>query len=1081
MGWRDRGPGLRVGQSPIPRTMPHALALLAFLAPQAPVVKPIDVNETSVEFFATDPTSGTSAYLHPLMVPAAEPVAAKIGDATFFVATTPKWGREVFRTTGQAGSTRLLLDIAAGELSSDPMALSSFGGQVVFLARPDDDALEDAGLVLLYRSNGFSAGTAALTWPGDPLAPLGFLPSGQLTRFADGRIVLRGEAADGNEYLYAVDPSLGTYARLLPVPVDTNGFGHVKELAVDAAGTKVAAMVDFNGVPTLITTDGTAGGTQIVRAFDLALPPHDAFWSMKLSRGLESHNGGYYFPAFDAAVGWGLWRSDGTANGTVCLRTFWEGDFINTCSLRIDRGGAAGNELYFQYERVGEFSGIDDSYYEIWRTDGTVAGTQQVQGEHFASLARSRYVSFSGALYYISVEPNGAYLRKVEPGGGASVTKVVPETASYDKYPELLPYNPDGLFVANGRLYFTHYDAQTGVSLRSTDGVSTSFPIEVQTAGVERRMAFDVVSFTNQGDLVAIGRDPFGMCVVTRAKGATGMLDLQDRLPKDVGTYSSYPEKFTAFGAGRALFVPLVQTAPSPAPYSSQPWILSVDGTAEPLVPPGTPFEVVGGFTVGWTPAGLRGYFAGREGSAGVEVWETDGTAAGTALIADLTPGSADTEVIDSLVFGGQLLLVVHRPGIDPVGVGALLAWDGANLVQLTSADAKGELEQVGDVVLFAAKEPATGLELWRTDGTLAGTTLVLDANPGSKNTAVKHITSFGTGAILSLNDGVHGGEPWVTDGTAAGTQLVVDVTLGATSSQLEWILGNDQAFYFLSKGTIHRSDFTAAGTLPIPLPAGTLETNDYGPNVFDGWLYFPWKPQDPLVKAPFLRTNGSLTEPVPDGNAPGEVLGAIQDLVVSGVHGYSFPVGSSGWEPYAMGATPTLIADTAGKAQAFPYYSTYENNPGRLAVVGEHLVFAQENPLLGIEPYVLALPGPLAHDLGLRGIGAAHLAATPPKLGGSMTVTAKHGPLGGVSLLAYGAPLDDPLTGLAAPTSAAWLDPLTATIAKAYSGGALSLTLALPASPALAGVSLNAQVWHVAVSGAAPTTSNGLRLKLAF
>ena len=42
------------------------------------------------------------------------------------------------------------------------------------------------------------------------------------------------------------------------------------------------------------------------------------------------------------------------------------------------------------------------------------------------------------------------------------------------------------------------------------------------------------------------------------------------------------------------------------------------------------------------------------------------------------------------------------------------------------------ELTKVGDTLMFAAKDDIHGVELWRSDGTETGTTLVKDINPGT-------------------------------------------------------------------------------------------------------------------------------------------------------------------------------------------------------------------------------------------------------------------------------------------------------------------------------------------------------------
>ena len=76
-----------------------------------------------------------------------------------------------------------------------------------------------------------------------------------------------------------------------------------------------------------------------------------------------------------------------------------------------------------------------------------------------------------------------------------------------------------------------------------------------------------------------------------------------------------------------------------------------------------------------------------------------------------------------------------------------------------------------GGKALFAAFDPTHGLELHISDGTQAGTHLVLDANPGPDQGAADFFPAkIGTKFVYEGNDGTHGYEPWITDGTSSGT-----------------------------------------------------------------------------------------------------------------------------------------------------------------------------------------------------------------------------------------------------------------------------------------------------------------------
>src|SRR5436190_5927159 len=84
---------------------------------------------------------------------------------------------------------------------------------------------------------------------------------------------------------------------------------------------------------------------------------------------------------------------------------------------------------------------------------------------------------------------------------------------------------------------------------------------------------------------------------------------------------------------------------------------------------------------------------------------------------------------------------------------------------------------EMGGVLYFVANDGVHGSELWRTDGTPAGTSIVRDVNPGP-NTGVSPSEApvvFGGALYFAATDPSHGSELWRSDGTAAGTTMVVD------------------------------------------------------------------------------------------------------------------------------------------------------------------------------------------------------------------------------------------------------------------------------------------------------------------
>lgn len=161
-------------------------------------------------------------------------------------------------------------------------------------------------------------------------------------------------------------------------------------------------------------------------------------------------------------------------------------------------------------------------------------------------------------------------------------------------------------------------------------------------------------------------------------------------------------------------------------------------------------------------------------------------------------------------------------------------------------------LLRLGGVTYFTATDPQHGRELWRTDGTPAGTFLVRDINPGVASSIVNSSARTFRFAVVegdlffAANDGVHGVEIWKSDGTVEGTTLVRDVNPGSASSlQAPATLAssNGIAYFTARVGTdgwdVWKTDGTEAGTqlaadLPLPLIVdGPREYFSLGANTY--------------------------------------------------------------------------------------------------------------------------------------------------------------------------------------------------------------------------------------------------------
>jgi ELWxxDGT repeat protein len=106
--------------------------------------------------------------------------------------------------------------------------------------------------------------------------------------------------------------------------------------------------------------------------------------------------------------------------------------------------------------------------------------------------------------------------------------------------------------------------------------------------------------------------------------------------------------------------------------------------------------------------------------------------------------------------------------------------------INATGSSLPQNLVPFGGFVYFTANDGVHGRELWRTDGTSAGTTLVADIAPGSADSDPQWLTPVGAWLYFSAFRPDVGVELWRTNGTV--TELVADIRTGTASSNPTWL-----------------------------------------------------------------------------------------------------------------------------------------------------------------------------------------------------------------------------------------------------------------------------------------------------
>lgn len=335
---------------------------------------------------------------------------------------------------------------------------------------------------------------------------------------------------------------------------------------------------------------------------------------------------------------------------------------------------------------------------------------------------------------------------------------------------------------------------------------------------------------------------------------------------------------------------------------------------------------------------GTVSVFAARDGEAGTEPWVSDGTAAGTFLLADLCPGPCSSSPRFPVATGDGAAFFRAAPD---AGSGALWVTRGtpASTFRLTEAGTypvhrfdvgAGVWVAEQRLFYFTAGDNEHGEELWRTDGTPAGTFQVADIRPGPAGSLPSWLASFRGKVFFNADDG-SGAALWVSDGTAQGTRLVKDAHPGSQQTAGPTflnVIGTRLVFFFIDGNPgvspLWSSDGTARGTVPLP----GLDAADPQPGVAKtGRLLFfrgsdrqrgteLWA-TDGTVKGTRPVTKFSKSFPFASGNQPEAALGNRYVFLADD--------GVRGAEPWITDGTPAgtrLLRDIcpgACSSHAFP------------------------------------------------------------------------------------------------------------------------------------------------------------------
>jgi ELWxxDGT repeat protein len=604
----------------------------------------------------------------------------------------------------------------------------------------------------------------------DGSGPSSLTPSGARAYFS-------AFSPDGGEELWISDGSEDGTRQAADINPGSAGSFPFWLVAVD--GRCVFTADEGDSGEEIWISDGTADGT--VRIADLRPGPQSS-----IPTDLVAAGDLVFFNACpDAGRPCGLWRTDGSSAGTLALREF----------VDSGEGAAVSGALWFRADD-GETGS------EPWRSDGSVDGTRPLANLAPDDAVGSAYPTGLTEFFrrVLFVADDGTHGEELWISGGTAasthlVKDINPDGAAFGLLTQIVRLGNFAFFAAD--------DGAHGIELWRSDGTEDGTRLWKDVAGGPASgdprdlVAVDDARLFFVADEGLFGRELWR----TDNDGVT--TPITDIYP---GVIGSDPRLLTAFRGGVAF------TA-NDGTHGTELWVSDGSPRGTYLVrdinPKGSAFLPPGVFDLAVVNDIL--YFTADDGEHGVELWASDGSEDGTYLVRDIRAGPAGSEPQFLRAAGEHLALLADD------GVHGVELWRSDGSVDGTSlvADIHPRRGAFGTATFFfsfgsldaqlyfAADDGMHGVELWRSDLTIEGTSRVADINPGPEGSYPAFFTAPDPGELLfQAYDPSFGFEPWrvTPDGTVA---RLADLAPGAASSNpTHFTVAGERVFFSADNGS---------------------------------------------------------------------------------------------------------------------------------------------------------------------------------------------------------------------------------------------------------------------------------------
>ena len=395
----------------------------------------------------------------------------------------------------------------------------------------------------------------------------------------------------------------------------------------------------------------------------------------------------------------------------------------------------AGSNVFFITQLKWKNTGSTDN--QLWKTNGTATGTVLVKdlNPNNADFLNGKLTAFGNYVMFWSYDAtNGSELWKsdgtssgttlvkdINPGTGSSYLAWTNTSTEYNM--RLMFHGESYKLVYNNKFYFTATDGTYGTEIWEWDG----------TNDPRRR-----TNINTNGD-----SHPFNFCVLDGYLFFTAKDNNNDfELYKlDLTNANSTPSLVKNINSA---------TTGSVKERSSFPiWLTNFNGKI---------------------------YFSAYDQTNGRELWETDGTEAGTVTVKDINSGSGSSTPNDTSEYKNETR-------------GFFI---------------------FNNKMYFMADDGTNGVELWQSDGTANGTSMVADINSGTGSSFPADFKALGSSIYFAATTGTYGRELWQFTPSSGKLSFGINEWNDGTNSKLSLYPNPAQDYLVVS------ADMTDAGQLSI-------------------------------------------------------------------------------------------------------------------------------------------------------------------------------------------------------------------------------------------------------------------------